>query len=38
MCDMLFSVEAVVRGHHKYKDIWVDVVGKELPIGKIDLL
>ena len=26
-----FSVEAVVRGYHAYKDIWVDVYGEELP-------
>ena len=35
------SVEAVVRGYHKYKDIWVAVVGKELscrrePINRED--
>ena len=26
MCDVSFSVEAVVRGYDKYKDIWVAVV------------
>ena len=26
-----FSVEAVVRGYHAYKDIWAAVYGKELP-------
>ena len=31
MCDVPFSVETVVRGYHKYKDIWVAVVGEELP-------
>ncbi len=26
-----FSVEAMVRGYHAYKDIWTAVVGEELP-------
>ncbi len=26
-----FSVEAIVRGYHAYKDIWTAVVGEELP-------
>ena len=26
-----FSVEAVVRGYHAYKDIWAAVYGEELP-------
>ncbi len=26
-----FSVEAMVRGYHAYKDIWMAVVGEELP-------
>ncbi len=26
-----FSVEAMVRGYHTYKDIWTAVVGEELP-------
>ncbi len=26
-----FSVEAMVRGYHAYKDIWTTVVGEELP-------
>ena len=26
-----FSVEAIVRGYHTYKDIWAAVVGEELP-------
>ena len=26
-----FSVEAMVRGYHIYKDIWAAVVGKEFP-------
>ncbi len=26
-----FSIEAVVRGYHAYKDIWTAVVGEELP-------
>ncbi len=26
-----FSVEAMVRGCHAYKDIWTAVVGEELP-------
>ena len=30
MCDVSFSVEAVVRGYHEYKDNWVAVVGEEL--------
>ena len=30
MCDVSFLVEAVVRGYHKYKDIWVAVVDEEL--------
>ena len=30
MCDVSFSVEAVVRECHKYKEIWVVVVGEEL--------
>ena len=30
MCDVLFSVEVVVRGYHKYKDIWVAAVSEEL--------
>ena len=25
MCDVSFLVEAVVRGYHKYKDIWVAI-------------
>ena len=29
MCDMSFSVEAVVRGYHEYKDNWIAVVGEE---------
>ena len=46
MCDVLlsarFSVEVVVRGYHKYKDIWVAVVGelscRRETTRKIDLL
>ena len=30
MCDVSFLVEAVVKGYHKCKDIWVAVVGEEL--------
>ena len=30
MCDVSFSVEDVVRGYHKYRDIWVAVVGEEV--------
>ena len=26
-----FSVEAIVRGYHYYKDIWTAVVDKEFP-------
>ncbi len=26
-----FSVEAMVRGYHAYKDIWTAAVGEELP-------
>ena len=26
-----FSVEAIVRGCHTYKDIWAAVIGEELP-------
>ena len=26
-----FSVEAMVRGYHAYKDIWTAINGKELP-------
>ncbi len=26
-----FSVEAMLRGYHAYKDIWTAVVGEELP-------
>ncbi len=26
-----FSVEAMVRGYHTYKDNWTAVVGEELP-------
>ncbi len=26
-----FSIEAMVRGYHAYKDIWTAVVGEELP-------
>ena len=26
-----FSIEAMVRGYHAYKDIWTAVVGKESP-------
>ncbi len=26
-----FSLEAMVRGYHAYKDIWTAVVGEELP-------
>ncbi len=26
-----FSVEAMVRGYHAYKDTWTAVVGEELP-------
>ena len=26
-----FSVEAMVRGYHVYKDIWTAVVGEEFP-------
>ena len=29
-----FSVEAVVRGYHAYKDIWAAVYGEELPCKK----
>ena len=38
MCDMPFSVEAVVRGCHEYKDIWVAVVGEKscLPCNRED--
>ena len=28
MCDVSFSVEAVVRGFHANKDIWMAVVGE----------
>ena len=28
---MSFSVEAVVRSYHAYKDIWATVYGEELP-------
>ena len=30
MCDISMSVEAVVRGYHEYKGIWVAVVCEEL--------
>ena len=26
-----FSVEAMVRGHHVYQDIWTAVIGEEFP-------
>ncbi len=26
-----FSIEAMVTGHHAYKDIWTAVIGEELP-------
>ena len=29
MCDVSPLVEAVARGYHKYKDIWVAVAGEE---------
>ena len=31
-----FSVEAMVRGYHVYKDIWATVVGEELPCQRED--
>ena len=31
-----FSVEAMVRGYHFYKDIWATVVGEELPCQRED--
>ena len=31
-----FSVEAMVRGYHVYKDIWTAVVGEEFPCKRED--
>ena len=31
-----FSVEAMVRGYHAYKDIWTAVNGEELPCQRED--
>ena len=31
-----FSVEAMVRGYHIYKDIWAAVVGEEFPCKRED--
>ena len=31
-----FSVEAMVRGYHVYKDVWAAVVGEEFPCKRED--
>ena len=31
-----FSVEAMVRGYHVYKDAWAAVVGEEFPCKRED--
>ena len=28
--NLSFSIESVIRGYHKYKDVWVAVVGELL--------